>query len=284
MNIEEYRALKAQEAEQKNSTEKEQTNVQANESTVISHEPTDTKTEQTNPVSVEEGDKGATSTESKEPTQAQVDKITIDGKELSLEEIREFQKGYMLHSDYTQKTQALAEQRKQLAPLLQLQEQLQKNPELAKQIATEHGLTALDPDVQRTAQMEAELWELKLERELNTLESKYEDFNRQEVLQLAYDRRLDNLEDAYLLNKSLKPPVVNTEQEPKTTGVDLEAIKREIREELKREFASQVDTTTLISTKSGNAPVQDNTPKLSEDEAKIAKIYGMTPEEYLKWR
>lgn len=278
MNIDEYRALVAQQADSKPEGT-EQPDAQTHEGATPNHESASATTEQTQSAPVDEG-----ASESTPPVQEQTQTdvpqtIEINGEQVPVDELKN---GYLRQSDYTRKTQELAEKRRELEYLAQIKQQLEANPELAKQIAQESGLNALDPAYAQEMQRQQEYYDMKLELDLQAMEKQYEDFNRSQVLEVAFERKL-SLEDAYLISKANQPQVETPTQQ---VLPDLEQIKRELMEELKKELASAqpVDTSSIISSRGGVAPVGDTTPKLSPAEARMAKIYGMTEEEYAKWR
>lgn len=64
--------------------------------------------------------------------------ITIDGKQYRPEEVAEWRQGYLRQQDYTKKTMALSEERKQVEavlPYLPVIEALQADPQLAQTVA-----------------------------------------------------------------------------------------------------------------------------------------------------
>lgn len=283
MNIDEYRALTAQERADSKPEGTEQPDAQTHEGAAPNHESTSAATEQTQSAPVDAG-----TNEQTPPVQEQTQKdvpqtIEINGEQVSIDEVT---KGYLRQSDYTRKTQELANQRKELAYLAQLKEQLEANPDLAKQIAQEHNLAALDPEYAVQAQREQEYWDMKLELDLQNMEKQHTDFKRDDVLKVAYERQI-SLEDAYLITKATTTSVP-AQQEVQTSSLNVDEIKKSLREELlaelRAEQAANVDTTSIISSRSGVAPVGDTTPKLSPDEQKMARIYGMSDDEYAKWR
>lgn len=284
MNIDEFRAIQAQErADSQKAESGEQPNAQTHEGATPNHESTSAATEQTQSAPVDAGT-NETAPPVQEQTQTDVPQtIEINGEQVSIDELKN---GYLRTADYTRKTQELAQQRKQLAHLAQIKEQLEANPEVAKQIAQEHGLQALDPEYAVQAQREQEYWDMKLELDLQSMEKQYTDFKRDDVLKVAYDRNV-SLEDAYLITKATTPSIP-AQQEVQTNSLNVEDIKKSLREELlaelRAEQAQNVDTTSIISSRNGVAPVADTAPKLSPQELKMAEIYGMTPEEYVKWR
>ena len=63
--------------------------------------------------------------------------IELDGEQLTLEQIREFKQGYLRQSDYTKKTQILAQERERLKEAVELYDYLQSNPEIAQRLVEE---------------------------------------------------------------------------------------------------------------------------------------------------
>lgn len=157
------------------------------------------------------------------------------------------------------------------------------NPELAKQLSEQHNLPYLTPEQAQIKELNDKYNDLLLEREVDRLQTKYSDFDVKEVLQFAYDRKMENLEDAYFLHRSRKEQTQQT-QPTQAQAVDVDAIKEQIRQEIMQELqSSQVDTKSIIQTRD-LAQVKDTTPTLSERELKIARGMKLTPEEYAKWR
>jgi hypothetical protein len=278
MNIEEYRAMKAQiEEEQQNSTEKEQADVQTQQTatdTAQSTTQTETQGESTQPTGGAETEAPSSSSQTEQPKE-----ITLDGETYKVEDVKRWKDGHMMQSDYTKKTQELAKEKREVQQALQFMQQLQANPDMAKQLSQELNMPQLDPEKSKVLELENKYHDLLLEKEINELTAKYEDFNPQEVLQLAFDKKLNNLEDAYLLSRSKR----GTSQETKGQEVDVDSIKEQIRQELLKELQSEKDTSSIIQ--SGGEPVvKDDSPKLSTSEVKVAKAMGMSPKEYAKWR
>lgn len=282
MNLMEYRAMKAREAEQANSlpNAEEQPNVQAEPSAVNPAESAVQTEEQTNPVSTPEG---ANAEAPEVPSETKTDQlpefIEIDGKQVSLDELRN---GYLRQSDYTRKTQELSRQRGEVERAKELFEQIKANPEVAQQLN-------YDPQQVEMERIQSEYHGLLLEKEINELSSKYEDFEAREVLNLAHERGIVNLEDAYLLNKAMrgdtpKPVATQAQTQPTTNqAVDVEAIKAELKAQLLAEMKANVDTGTIISTNGGSAPTTPSTPQLTPAQQRVAKSMKMSDAEYAKW-
>lgn len=198
--------------------------------------------------------------------------IEIDGQTYTTEELKQ---NILRQSDYTRKTQEVARERERLKVAEQYYQAINANPESAKEIAEQFNLPYIDPKEERYKQLENEHQQLLIERDIDNLKARHGEFDVQEVLQLAFDKRLESLDDAYALYTATQ------KQEPAT--FDADALKEQIRQELLQELQSNVDTGSIIST-SGSAPLPDKTPKLSAVEIRTAQKMRMTPEEYAKWK
>ena len=244
MNIEQYRALKAQEEASKAQPQVEQPTTPP----VVETQPT---VEETKPITVE-----------------------IDGKEVAIEELKN---GYLRQADYTRKTQQLANQRKEVEDAVKLHEHLKNNPEILQQLQQVTDVPrTLDPTQAKVIELEQKVYDMMLEREIEILQNKYPDFEVMEVLEMASQKQLTNLEDAYHLVKSSKGGVQQT--------FDVEKIKEELRKELLKEIESNVETSSIITPNGGGVVETPDTPTLSQSEIKVAASMGMTPTEYAVWR
>lgn len=259
MNIEQYRAMKAQEAEASQTPDQTQP-------------VTETKPAEVEQPKIEEPIVEEPKTEEiKLP-----EKVVIDGVgEVSFDDLRN---GYLRQSDYTKKTQELSRKSKEVEDAVALFEHLKQNPQLAqKLLQTEELPASLDPIASQVQALQGQLFEMKIEREIETLQNKYPDFEVREVLQTAHDKKLTNLEDAYLLVKSSK--------KPSDAPVDMEAIKKQLRDEVLKELEKErTDTQTIITPNDTPTHIQDNTPKLSESEKKVARGMKLSEADYVKWR
>lgn len=257
MNIEQYRALKAEEASQK----------EADQTQPIETKPTE-EVKETKPTEVEKEviDKENITNEAILP-----EKVKIDGiGEITIDELKN---GYLRQSDYTKKTQNLSKQRKESENAIKLVEQLKDNPTLFQQV------TGQDPTTTKINELEEKIYDMMLEREIETLQNKYPDFEVQEVLETAQSKKMVNLEDAYLLIRNSKPQV-------SAQNIDIEQLKKQIRDDLIKEIQSEKDATQSIITTNdnNNTPNQDNSPKLSDAEKKVSRMMKMSEDEYAKWR
>lgn len=270
MNIDEFRALKAQEVSSEDSL-KEQPSVETK------NEPTENIPSQTTETTNTE----ATPPQTNEtPLETKLDKVFIDGVgEVDIEELK---KGYLRASDYTRKTQMVANQRKEAEEALKLLEAVKSNPQLAQEIAIRIQNPNLDPTTSKIIELENRIYDLMLENEIKTLQNKYPDFEPMEVIEMAQKKRIVDLEDAYHLVKAQKTPVTK-----ETSSIDVESLKKQLREEILKELDSNKDTRTVITT-GGSSVVNDNTPKISDAEKKVAMNMFRNEKdpigEYIKWR
>lgn len=279
MNIEQYRALKAQEAEKTNDTN-------------VENKPDDVKTETKNDNNVNETkieekpndkqDENKINENKEEPTiETKIpEKVVIDGiGEVPFDELT---KGYLRQSDYTRKAQELAKQNKEAQEALEFYNQVKNNPQVAEKLKEVTNIpSSADPVTAKIVELETKLYDMMLQNEIGNLQLKYPDFEIREVLQLAYDKRIANLEDAYLLLKSSKTP--------KQQSVDVETLKKQLREEIMKEIGSEKNTSSIISTNDQVNPIKNiDTPKISSAEEKVAKKMFKDVKnpiaEYIKWR
>jgi hypothetical protein len=284
MNLLEYRALKAEEEAAKNSQNTqgsgEQSHAQVVESTtpVVQSGVQETNQNQSVPP-VQTTENGAQSAigEAETSQSASPQVFEINGQQVTLDEL---QKGYLRQSDYTRKTQDIARQARELEYAKQVMERVKQNPEVAQQIQ-------FDPIAAERDLLEAQKMDLALQREVDTLGTKYADFDVAETLEFALAHQLPNLEDAYLLNKTYKGEKPQIRQTPSITQTtqavtlpDMEALKAQIRQEL----LAEQNTNTIITGQGGTTPVTPSAPHLTPQELSVAKNMGMSPEEYARWR
>lgn len=273
MNLLEYRAMKAQEQQTDTTPNTEvQPHAQTEQVPTESVQPGVQETPQSESAQPNVGTEESTPSQPSAEPNPQV--FEINGEKVSLEEL---QKGYLRQSDYTRKTQEVARKERELATAQQIMEQMESNPELAAQVG-------YDPNKAHMDKLQAELFDLRLAQEVNTLSTKYADFDVNEVFNFALERKMENIEDAYLLNKQYKElnapqQVNNTQPAPPAQAVDVEALKAQIRAEL----LAEQNTSTIISG-GGSAPTPEANVQLTPDELKVAKAFRMTPDEYAKWR
>lgn len=164
---------------------------------------------------------GSDAIESDTTTEA-VDAIfEVDGTPITVDEARN---GYLRQSDYTRKTQELAEQRKQLRNAEVLQAALQRDPqatlraladaygvEFANQVAStadddggwgvEDDGSKPDPRLEELVawrqQQEVAAAQAQIQKELTDLESTYGEFDHGEVLRFALDQGFPDVTSAF---------------------------------------------------------------------------------------
>lgn len=203
---------------------------------------------------------------------------TIEIEGIGAVPIDELRQGYMRQSDYTRKTQELAQNRKRIEEAQKVYQGITSNPDLAQMLINDHGIDIRDPRDLENEELRERYQDMLLEQEINSLQSKYEDFNPMEVLPFAYQNRLENLEQAYQLVKQSKLSATPAPE------FDVASLTEQIRQQVLAELQSNVDTSSLIQSGGDSAPVTSNTPTLSQQEMKVARNLRMSPEEYAKWR
>lgn len=254
MNIDEYRALKAEiesggaedaQAEQTPTATLEQ-EVETTPEVSVQPEPQQVETPTGNP-------------------EVQVEPDKLSAYEQELAELR----------------QAKADADKQLQQASIAQEyynKLMEDPEYAKVFAKDKGLTYIDPKEMEYKQLQDNYNSLLLERDIENMQIKYKDFDANQVIQFAVENSIGKLEDAYLLNKAR-----NGFPQPSQI-VDTDALREQIRQDILNELQSSVDTSSMIGTPGGGKPVQASAPELTAQESRVAKGLGMSPAEYAKWK
>ena len=260
MNIEQYRALKAQ--EEKQLSQNDQTIVDP----AVSNETTQTQTN----ISDDNNKNVDTNTSESKP----IDKVEVPGiGEVTIDELKN---GYLRQSDYTKKTQEVARRSREVDEAIRIYEHLKNNPQIAQQVFNQQNLPPqLDPTQSKIIELEEKLYDMMLEREIESLENKYDDFNTQKVLEIAHQKQITNLEDAYFIFKSQQP----------VEETNIDELKATLREEILNELRNEEDgVKTIISSGGSQAIIKDKTPKISASESKVARMMGMSDSEYAKWR
>lgn len=261
MNIEEYRAMKAKEQEQATNPEGEVVNAQIEQSTNAMPGTTQEETTQTSHAPEEQ------------PAQTEAQTIEIEG--IGTVPIDELKQGYLRQSDYTKKTQELAQQRKEAEIAKQYFDALQANPEEAKRFAEANNLPFKTQSDIENEQIREQYEMLLVKQEIELMKTKYQDFDEQLALEVASEKNFDNLEDAYLFAKA---------KQGVAQPVDIDSIKEQIRQEVLNELQSNQNTSSIIGKQGASRPIVDDTPQLTQAELRVAQGLGMTPKEYAKWR
>lgn len=207
-------------------------------------------------------------------------KLTVDGEEIDLDKVKEWKRGYMRNEDYTHKTQDLAKQRKEVQEAVALFENLRSNPDIAQEINQRIPVPqSLDPASAKVQELENRLYDLMVDREIASMQSKYSDFDAKEALEVATSKGLNNLEDAYLLIQANKP------KEP-VDIVDKSALEKELRAQIIAEMnATKEATQSIISTNDNSrSQVVTDDQRLTADELEYCRRSKTDPKEYAKWK
>lgn len=153
-----------------------------------------------------------------EPTQSefpQTVKVTVDGQEIDVP-FNELKDGYLRQSDYTRKTQEVAEQRHTIEQYQQLVQALETDPQrtldaLKEVYGANDAPDTPDNDYDLDDPVQREIAELKqwkqaqedrqlfntIEQEIGKLQQTYDDFNPDEILNYASQNQIMNLDAAY---------------------------------------------------------------------------------------
>jgi hypothetical protein len=147
--------------------------------------------------------------ESDEPTDYLFE---VDGSKITLDEAKN---GYLRQSDYTKKTQELAEMRQRLADAEAITEALRSDPEntlkalgdafgVGMTYQDEDSFMELDPDEQRIAILEQKIaaqeqaaTQAAIEAELNSIKNQYGEFDESALFAHAIKGGFPNLRSAY---------------------------------------------------------------------------------------
>lgn len=132
--------------------------------------------------------------------------------------------------------------------------------------------------VERDEKEAQEFYNLQVEK----LKTTYADYDEDKVLDYAYEHGLtgeDNLENAYLILKARG----ELGQVEKQNTVDQDALKAQIEAEVRAKIESEIkankqSTGTTVSSVDGGP--QERIINLTPEQAKYAKVFGMTEEEY----
>jgi len=143
--------------------------------------------------------------------------VKIDGEEAQVS-LEELQNGYQRQSDYTRKTQEIAAERDRLQQAEAIVSALEHDPEgtlqtlahsfnvapTTGQQVSDDEYAEVDPTQQKLAELESKIARQeqmervqRVEREVSTLQEKYGEFNREELLNHALKNGIPNLEAAY---------------------------------------------------------------------------------------
>lgn len=164
---------------------------------------------------------------------------------------------------------------------LELYKYLEENPHLIQamrdvDVKGYEKLNTYVPDelTKKMQEFDEYIQEQKYNTYVNELKGKYNDFDEERVLEYAEEHDVYDLEIAY---KAMKSENV---KEP-----DMDAIKKQIREELLAELKQNSLNTQSIIGQGAQAPVNASEEvSLTNKEQRIAKAMGLSASEYAKWR
>ena len=143
--------------------------------------------------------------------------VKVDGEEAQVT-LEELQQGYQRQADYTRKTQEIAAERDRLQQAEAIVSALEHDPEgtlqtlahsfnvapITGQQVSDDEYAEVDPTQQKLAELEQKIARQeqmervqRVEREVSTLQEKYGEFNREELLNHALKNGIPNLEAAY---------------------------------------------------------------------------------------
>jgi hypothetical protein len=203
-------------------------------------------------------------TEKKEETEVP-QTFNIDGEEMTIEQIRELKKGNMRQSDYTKKTQELADQRKEIE---KLRVELESSPEAEGKVMKE-----------KMDKLEYELASKELETELTMLKEKYPDFDEVKVLTEANKRGMTtDLEFIYKATREVSQSTIDVEAE-KQKAID------EYKKSIQAELQKNTDATSgsIITSEPGTVPTNYD-EMLTSDEKEYCRRRGITNKNYVEMR
>lgn len=200
---------------------------------------------------------------------------------VTVDQIKEWQQGNLRQSDYTKKTQELAEARKQNERAIEFYKYMESNPHLVEGLRRIQAGMQVPQEVQQTTSymdnplakeievLKSQLAEQQLNTTVNTLKQKYNDFNEVEVINEAQKRGLNDLEFVYKAIKAEKTP-------------NIEELTNQIRTQILQELQQNKEATSTII--KGEGAKKQNSVNLTQQELYLAQQFGLTPEEYAKFK
>jgi len=255
MNIEQYRAMVAQqESEKEKSAEQpkvEETDAEVNETQNNESKEAKATEEETQPKQEEQESTPST-------------KVKVGEEEVEIDELI---KGYMRQSDYTKKTQEVSTRRKELEEAISVYEKIKSDPELKK--AVEEGGDIISDE--KKLELEEAKASIELEKNIVNLMRKYPDFDEVAVINEAARLGVSDLE---FVHNAL------TAQNNKQ-NVDMDTLRAELKKELLAELEANKDVPTIISSNGGQAPKESDKPTLTPAEKKVARALGVSEKDYL---
>lgn len=214
-----------------------------------------------------------------EETQTPLDEIELDGEKFTYDQIREMQRGNLRQSDYTKKTQELANERKQNGEALEFYNYFKKNPELLSKLADaekELGLKGTDYS-NKLDPVQQEIKDLKNQMAIR-------DINSQLDAILSKDKTVKDVDLLNIANQYNVP--VNTAYEI-YRGQNFDKLTKNLKQEAKKEVSEQLKSNADITNSAiakGDGKNIKGTFGLTETEIAFAKRVNMSNEEYAKYK
>lgn len=202
-----------------------------------------------------------------------IDEFELDGEKVKFNDVKEWRKGYLRQSDYTKKTQEIAQTREQQKEAIELYEFLQSNPTYAQklaELAEQEKLPVKTPIDPRMAQLDLRVTSMQIEKDLADIMTKDPDVDEVELLNLANELRMP-LKQAYNMWRG--------QNFDKLTAKKLEQTSAKLTDNIAK--GNQV-TKTLI--REGDKPTAAVNFGLTPQEQKVADGMGISYEDYAKWR
>ena len=179
----------------------------------------------------------------------------VDGEKITIDQIKEWKQNGLRQSDYTRKTQELAEQRKALGH-------------------AEEGVSDNPSDSERLLKLERDIKAKELDLEITNLKTKYPDFDEIKVLTESGQRGIYDLEFVYKAMRS-------------DSSVNIEELKNKAIEEYKNEIATKKQTNkeatsgSIVSNASGQ-PSIDYGDELTSSEKEYCNKRGWSYKQYVE--
>lgn len=199
--------------------------------------------------------------------------FNIDGEDITIDQIKEWRNSGLRQSDYTRKTQELARQRAELNDAVQTYNYLKEHPYITESIKKAEAnpqFNNIAPSAERDAirDLQYQMSSMKVDNQLQELHNKYGDFDEEQLFGAATNAKTNDLE---LVLKSLM-----YDKKPSTSAIE------EAKEQLKKEL--EKDRDVVSTTIENKASKTKRTPKLTNEELRVAEEFGMDPREYAKWK
>lgn len=251
---------------------------------LVQPEPEETQTEEPSSIETNAIDEGVAEDPQSEPIEESIptplSEFEIDGiGKVTVDDIKEWRSGNMRQSDYSRKTQELAKQREEVGVAIEVFNYLQQNPYLLEQLTALDEKGEVDRSIINKATPEntmlRELWfnqkSMELDQKVESLKQKYGEVDETLLYNTAREMKTDNLEMVY------KAIAFDNNQVDRASLI--EQAKNELRQELQQ---TRNATQTIVSgkpTQPIGVPVA-----LTKEEERMASVFGMSREDYAKWR